>query len=1113
MEQVSLRDYCRQASSLIAAGESGRAIRIIRHILRRYPRHVESYRLLGQALLLSASYDEAATQFRRVLSADPEDAAARVGLAKAYEARGDLDKALWQIHRAAEILPGDPELRSEYARLVRVRRDDALSEQLETTRAALGRIHARRGIYPKAIQELRAVLEQDPDQPDVQASLAEVLWRAGRHEEAADVCHTLLEKLPNALKPNLIVGAWCDKSGRQEAAQPHFSLAQELDPENLVAEALLGDPSLLRARTVPIEPLPEEEPESISPPPPAQPAVEPRSETYEEKAASMSDVERPDEEFELPDWLQGVGDDLLEEEKQPGTPPVSSTQETVEDDETPTWLRSLLARSEAAEAPAETLPAEAGDMPDWMRELRPEVSGQAPTQTEPSDWEEAAVPDFADRAETEEAAYLKAGEEETSVEDEGRELWERILSEEGIDLGLVEEAPPPEAAGMTPEEWLRSTADLDQPRSRREPEAEAPTAEEPEAPAPEVEVEEDELPDWLKEFQQSEPEAEAEEGTMPAISEMEEDRAAVAEPTGKTAEDSDIPDWLREMMTDETTPAGEAETGTFPAVPVEETGLPDWLRDSEAAAAEPAPMEEEAALPEAAAGPAATADEGRELWERILAEEGIDLGLVEEAPPPEAAGMTPEEWLRSTADLDQPRSRREPEAEAPTAEEPEAPAPEAEELALPAWPEDFEEVPGEETMPSADVEVEVEEFPDWLRETPDFGRAEVEVEHDELPDWLGQVAAGEPISDEEAPAPAELAAELPNWLRELQEPAKTEAAVQPGDETAAEKEPALEAEAEELADWLREPAAAEGELEESEAGLPPEMPEWLSELEAGEVLLGEEDLGEALELEPGQMPEWLGEIMAGEPSFAESWPPEVAQAEAEEERIPDWLRDFRQTEEAEIETTAAVEEQGRVEAPQPELPDWLARLREGVPEAEPEVEEFPPAEEEIELLEEEAAPETTEPEWLVDLVGAEDELAELEEEALPMAAVAPAEEEIEPAPEVEAAPLPVAAEEREALSTRELEELRPGKLPKDPAARLSLARDALNAGDWSEALAIYGTLVNASELLDSVIENLQVGLRRHPDDAAGYTLLGDACMKDGRLHDALKAYRTALSKL
>lgn len=48
MAQVSLRDYCDEADALVQSGEFGKAILIARHLLRHYPRHIESYRLLGK---------------------------------------------------------------------------------------------------------------------------------------------------------------------------------------------------------------------------------------------------------------------------------------------------------------------------------------------------------------------------------------------------------------------------------------------------------------------------------------------------------------------------------------------------------------------------------------------------------------------------------------------------------------------------------------------------------------------------------------------------------------------------------------------------------------------------------------------------------------------------------------------------------------------------------------------------------------------------------------------------------------------------------------------------------------------------------------------------------
>ncbi len=64
MQQVSLRDYCEDAGLFIQSGEPHKAVHITRHILRHYPRHVESYRLLGQALLAAGDNQDAAQAFQ-----------------------------------------------------------------------------------------------------------------------------------------------------------------------------------------------------------------------------------------------------------------------------------------------------------------------------------------------------------------------------------------------------------------------------------------------------------------------------------------------------------------------------------------------------------------------------------------------------------------------------------------------------------------------------------------------------------------------------------------------------------------------------------------------------------------------------------------------------------------------------------------------------------------------------------------------------------------------------------------------------------------------------------------------------------------------------------------
>src|SRR5574341_1127969 len=163
----------------------------------------------------------------------------------------------------------------------------------------------------------------------------------------------------------------------------------------------------------------------------------------------------------------------------------------------------------------------------------------------------------------------------------------------------------------------------------------------------------------------------------------------------------------------------------------------------------------------------------------------------------------------------------------------------------------------------------------------------------------------------------------------------------------------------------------------------------------------------------------------------------LAEAETPEEQIPDWLRDYRARDWQATPKPAAevVEPEPVPEAeaqpeyiPQPELPDWLTRLREGVPEeAEApaaEVEAMPaeaPVEGEaalpFEMFPEPEAiqPEAVGPDWLGELVRAEESLAELEaiaaEEPVLPETVAPRPEERLEFAEV---PLPAPAEvERE----------------------------------------------------------------------------------------------------
>jgi tetratricopeptide (TPR) repeat protein len=81
-------------------------------------------------------------------------------------------------------------------------------------------------------------------------ALAEALWHDRQYADAEVVCQGILADLPNCLKANLILGQIWLNSQRDEEARALLQRAQELDPENKMAQALFGARSPLPLRTV-----------------------------------------------------------------------------------------------------------------------------------------------------------------------------------------------------------------------------------------------------------------------------------------------------------------------------------------------------------------------------------------------------------------------------------------------------------------------------------------------------------------------------------------------------------------------------------------------------------------------------------------------------------------------------------------------------------------------------------------------------------------------------------------------------------------------------------------------------------------------------------------------
>ena len=143
MAEISLRAYVKEVDNLVEQEQLDEAIAHCRHILDTYPKHVDTYRVLGKAYLEAKRFGDAADIFQRVLSAVPDDFVAHIGMAIVREDEGNLDAAIWHIERAFETNPANPAIQQELRRLIG-RRDGLEPHKVRMTRGALA--HARASI-------------------------------------------------------------------------------------------------------------------------------------------------------------------------------------------------------------------------------------------------------------------------------------------------------------------------------------------------------------------------------------------------------------------------------------------------------------------------------------------------------------------------------------------------------------------------------------------------------------------------------------------------------------------------------------------------------------------------------------------------------------------------------------------------------------------------------------------------------------------------------------------------------------------------------------------------------------------------------------------------------
>jgi tetratricopeptide (TPR) repeat protein len=204
MSIISLRVYNKEIDSIIDQGRHDEAIAHCRHILTKFPKHIETYRLLGKAYLENNQNSNASDIFLRVLSAVPNDFISHVGMSVIREEEGNLGAAVLHMEKAFEEQPYNTEIQLELKRLYG-RRDGIEPPKVRLTQGALARMYIRGDLFKQGISEMRSALSDNPARYDLKTLLAETYASNDQLANAIDLASDILKKYPFNLVANRIM--------------------------------------------------------------------------------------------------------------------------------------------------------------------------------------------------------------------------------------------------------------------------------------------------------------------------------------------------------------------------------------------------------------------------------------------------------------------------------------------------------------------------------------------------------------------------------------------------------------------------------------------------------------------------------------------------------------------------------------------------------------------------------------------------------------------------------------------------------------------------------------------------------------------------------------------
>ncbi len=413
MAKISLRTYNSEIRNLIDSGDTDAAIEHCHQILHYYPKHVDTYRLLGEAYLAGKQHNEASDIFQRVLSSIPDDFVSHVGMSVIREEDEKLDEAIWHMERAFEVQPANTTIQGDLLRLYGLR-EGVKPHKVRLTRGALARMYIKGDLYQQAIAEIHAALSEDQNRLDLKILMADVYLKMGQENEAAEVASDVLTKLPFSFDANYIMTKFLIGSGRDKESQIYQDRLEEIDP--YASKAIMQDTAVesIPDQAVTVEKLgtaPTDVTEGVE-------ADVPQESIEIEYVTGAMAIHKPDEttpvDTELSEGPSKTPIIIPFEKGEESEEQIQPTQRSdwlqeaadepaLEDDTKPVRVSgSEEIQSESGELEPETPPDDLIGIPDWLAELADEETLQeSAAEAEPGDSHRDETPtEHADAPET-----------------------------------------------------------------------------------------------------------------------------------------------------------------------------------------------------------------------------------------------------------------------------------------------------------------------------------------------------------------------------------------------------------------------------------------------------------------------------------------------------------------------------------------------------------------------------------------------------------------------------------------------------------------------------------------------------------------------------------------